>query len=244
VSESLQKPDESPTPLGAVAPPLPIDAPEVLEWLRPLEDIAHGTQGRRSSAKRVGGKAAMLGKLAREGFPVPRGWLIEARHFEKLVEKALPRGHDVGSLIKLAGSKDGIDRAARARDRILSQPLPEGLVAAIESLWRHVEHDAPWGVAARSSATCEDREDTSFAGLATSILGARGPVEIAAAIRRVWASAFLPRALAYLAHAGVREIGMAVVIQQMVRAEAAGVLFSEASSRCSWVRRAASPGRR
>jgi len=54
----------------------------------------------------------------------------------------------------------------------------------------------------------------------------RGAAALADAVRRVWASAFLPRALAYLAHAGVRDLAMAVVLQVMVRAEAAGVLFT------------------
>ncbi|MFS8071418.1 MAG: PEP/pyruvate-binding domain-containing protein, partial [Byssovorax sp.] len=76
------------------------------------------------------------------------------------------------------------------------------------------------------SATVEDREETSLAGLAASVLGARGPEAIAAAIRQVWASAFHPRALTYLSHAGVRDLGMAVVLQIMVPTEAAGVLFT------------------
>ena len=198
-------------------------APTVLEWLRPLEQAG---QGRKTSAKRLGGKAAMLGRLLRDGFPVPRGWVIEARHFDHVIENSLPRGHDLASLIKLAGTRAGTDHAARARDRVLSLPLPGGLVTAVEHLWRVVEADAPWGLAARSSATAEDREETSLAGLAASVLGARGPEAIASAIRQVWSSAFLPRALTYLNHAGVRELGMAVILQFMVPTEAAGVLFT------------------
>ncbi len=59
-------------------------APAVLEWLRPLEQAGHS---RKTSAKRLGGKAAMLGRLLRDGFPVPRGWVIEARHFDHVIEK-------------------------------------------------------------------------------------------------------------------------------------------------------------
>jgi pyruvate,water dikinase len=200
-----------------------LEVPPFLEWLRPLEQAG---QGRKASAKRVGGKAAMLGRLLRDGFPVPRGWVIEARHFDHVIELGLPRGHDLASLIKLAGTRAGTDHAARARDRVLSLPLPAGLMTAVEQLWRAVEADAPWGLAARSSATAEDREETSLAGLASSVLGARGPEAIGDAIRRVWASAFLPRALTYLNQAGVRELGMAVVLQIMVPTEAAGVLFT------------------
>lgn len=205
-------------------PALPaLETPEVLEWLKPLEQAG---ASRKLRAKKVGGKAAALGQLLREGYDVPRGWVIEARHFQQMVDQSLPRGHDVGSLIKLARTKAGIDRAARARDRILSEPLPEGLVAALEALWKAIEAEAPWGLAVRSSATCEDREDTSLAGLAATVLGARGPEALGRAVQRVWASALLPAALTYLAHTGVRELGMGVVLQLMIPAEAAGVLFT------------------
>jgi pyruvate,water dikinase len=196
---------------------------EITEWLLPLEAAGLGKKNRPS---RVGGKAATLGRLAREGFPVPRGWVIDARHFARDVESTLPRGHDLATLIKLAHTKAGVDRAARARDFILLQPLPPALIRALEVLWESMGPDAPWGFAARSSATCEDTEETSLAGLASTVLGVRGPEALGDAVRKVWASAYLPRALAYLAHAGVRDLGMAVVLQVMVHAEAAGVLFT------------------
>ncbi|WP_437956926.1 PEP/pyruvate-binding domain-containing protein [Sorangium sp. So ce119] len=199
------------------------DPPSVREWLKPLESAG---QRRHTSAKRVGGKAASLGRLLRDGLPVPRGWVLDARCFTELVDRQLPPGHDLATLIRLSGTKAGVDRAARARDRILSEPLPEALSTALRALWQAVEPDAPWGLAVRSSATCEDSDETSMAGLATTVLGARGEAELDAAIRQVWASAFLPRALAYLAHTGVRDLAMGVVLQVMVRAEAAGVLFT------------------
>ncbi|WP_437913474.1 PEP/pyruvate-binding domain-containing protein [Sorangium sp. So ce302] len=199
------------------------DPPTVREWLKPLESAG---LRRHTSAKRVGGKAASLGRLLRDGFPVPRGWVLDARCFTELVDRQLPPGHDLATLIRLSGTRAGVDRAARARDRILSEPLPEALSTALRALWQAVEQEAPWGLAVRSSATCEDSEETSMAGLATSVLGVRGEAGLDAAIRQVWASAFLPRALAYLAHAGVRDVAMGVVLQVMVRAEAAGVLFT------------------
>ncbi len=198
-------------------------APDVVEWLLPLEGAG---LGRKTGPRRVGGKAAALGRLVREGFPVPRGWVIDARHFTREVEASLPRGHDLATLIKLAHTEAGVDRAARARDRILAIDLPAGLTRALDALWSAMEAVAPWGFAARSSATCEDTDETSLAGLASTVLGVRGPEALAGAVRAVWASAFLPRALAYLAHAGVRDLGMAVVLQLMVQADAAGVLFT------------------
>lgn len=192
-------------------------------WLLPL---ASAGTSRRTSGKRVGGKALGLGRLVRDGFQVPLGWVIDARTFTRLVEEELPKNHDLASVMKIVGTKLGVDRAGRARERLLSAKLPDGLVAAIEALWAFTANAAPWGFAVRSSATCEDADETSLAGLATTVLGARGPQAILQAIREVYASAYLPRALAYLAQADVRDAAMAVVLQITVPCEAAGVLFT------------------
>ncbi|EYF00384.1 PEP/pyruvate-binding domain-containing protein [Chondromyces apiculatus] len=200
-----------------------LDSPTVVDWLWPLETL---TQRRRVGLKRVGGKAWSLAQLAREGYPVPRGWALDARCFTRHIVEHLPPGHDLATVVKLAGTRAGVDRAARARDWILAAPLPSGLLDAIDALWTAIEPEAPWGLATRSSATCEDTEATSLAGLAETVLGARGPDAIAAAIRKVWASAYLLRSIAYLAHAGLRDMAMGVVLQLMVPAEAAGVLFT------------------
>lgn len=191
--------------------------------LRPLEAAF---SRRRGDLRRFGGKASSLGRLIREGFHVPRGWVLPAEHFDALTQDTLPRGHDLPTLVKLAGSRGGIDRAARARDRIQETPLSPAIVAAVHALWAEIEAVAPWGVAVRSSATCEDAAETSFAGLATTVLGVRGPDALMAAIKQVWASAFLPRALEYMAHAAIRDVAMAVVIQVMAQADCAGVLFT------------------
>jgi len=196
---------------------------DVTSVLRPLESVG---LTRSSGAKRVGGKAASLGRLTRDGFPVPPGWVLDARHFVQLVDERLPRGHDATSLIKIAGTRAGIDRAARARDRILGEPLPSDLRGVLDALWNTIAPDAPWGLSVRSSATCEDASGGSLAGLATTILGVRGGEALEKAIRQVWASLFLPRTLAYLSHAGVREVAMPVLLQIMVPAKAAGVMFT------------------
>jgi len=119
-----------------------------------------------------------------------------------------------------------LERAARARAFVLREPLPPPLVRDLETLWSVVEKEAPWGLAVRSSATCEDDDVTSMAGLATTELGVRGACALADALRRVWASAMLPRALSYLSANGVRDVSMAVVFQIVVPANAAGVAFT------------------
>lgn len=177
-------------------------------------------------AKRLGGKAAGLARLLSDGFPVPKAWVLEARYFQDHLSHAMPRGHDVASLIKLSGTSAGMERAGRAHDRMLNTDLPEKLEQELGDLWESCKNDAPWGLAVRSSATCEDTEATSLAGLASSVVGVRGRDGLVKALKTVWASLFLPRALVYLAHAGVREAAMAVVIQVVVKAKAAGVAFT------------------
>jgi pyruvate,water dikinase len=154
--------------------------------------------------------------------------VLDVRPFRELVQDRLPPGHDPHSLLKMRSSGAFLERAARAREAILAAPLPAPLARDLEALWNLVESEAPWGLAVRSSATCEDDDMSSMAGIATTKLGVRGPTELADALRTVWASALLPRALSYLAAKGVRDLDMAVVFQIVVPADAAGVAFTAA----------------
>jgi rifampicin phosphotransferase len=83
-------------------------------------------------------------------------------------------------------------------------------------------------VAVRSSATAEDAADTSFAGQQETILGVKGEEQLLDAIERCWRSLFTERAVAYREKQNVdaAELAMAVVVQKLVPAEAAGVLFT------------------
>jgi pyruvate, water dikinase len=82
-------------------------------------------------------------------------------------------------------------------------------------------------VAVRSSAVGEDSRDASFAGTHLTVLGLLGGQAVVDAVRQVHASAADPGALAYrdrLARDGA--IRMGVVVQDMVDADVAGVLFT------------------
>src|SRR5260370_40673478 len=83
-------------------------------------------------------------------------------------------------------------------------------------------------VAVRSSATAEDGAVASFAGQQETILGVSGESEVLHAISRCWASLDSERAVAYRKRQGVTEdnLAMAVVVQRLVAAEVAGVLFT------------------
>jgi pyruvate,water dikinase len=197
-------------------------------FLRSIESYGKKKDG--GDARSIGGKAARLAWLTRHGFPVPRGWVLDTKPFRDLVLARLPAGHDPHSLMRLRAGAVFLERAAHARAIILGEPLPLAIEKELALLWELVEKDAPWGLAVRSSATGEDDDVTSMAGLAATSLGVRGARELGDAVRLVWASTLLPRALTYLAARGVRDVSMAVVFQIMVPADAAGVAFTSAPS--------------
>ena len=83
-------------------------------------------------------------------------------------------------------------------------------------------------VAVRSSATAEDGAETSFAGQQETILGVVGNDDLLNAVKRCWKSLHTERAIAYRRQQGIADDGaaMAVVVQQLVPADVAGVLFT------------------
>src|SRR5262245_29051237 len=100
-----------------------------------------------------------------------------------------------------------------------------GFIRALQDAYRDLGGGL---VAVRSSATAEDAVDTSFAGQQETILGVDGEDALINAIERCWRSLHTERAIAYRAKQGVDAGGlaMAVVVQQLVPAESAGVLFT------------------
>ncbi|HVJ92131.1 MAG TPA: PEP/pyruvate-binding domain-containing protein [Labilithrix sp.] len=212
--------------MAEAVPPKTARHTNAAEWLLSLDDLVH--EERLAEPRNVGGKAAGLAWLKKHGFVVPETWVLPQRAFAATLRQLSP-ACEPRSLLRAATGRTVYARAADARDEILRAPLPDGLEAELMALWRANEANAPWGFAVRSSATCEDGALISMAGLAETILGVRGGDELVKAVRAVWASIASGRALGYLATHGVRDVGMGVVIQTMVRAEAAGVMFTRKS---------------
>lgn len=196
-------------------------------WLLSLDDLA--ADDRLAERKSVGGKAAGLVLLKKRGLVVPPAWVLPQKVFAAATRQLSP-ACEPRSLLRAAQGPAVYTRAADAREEILHAPLPPGLEDELAALWRANEASAPWGFAVRSSATCEDGAVVSMAGLAETVLGVRGADGLANAIRMVWASIASGRALGYLATHGIRDVGMGVVLQPVVRAVAAGVMFTRARS--------------
>ncbi|HEX5348536.1 MAG TPA: PEP/pyruvate-binding domain-containing protein [Pseudonocardiaceae bacterium] len=166
----------------------------------------------------VGGKAANLAELIRAGFRVPAGFCITTVAYQLVAARAFgASAPDVAPPEKLA---------ERARTAILASPVPADVAEAVNRAYRVLGDSVP--VAVRSSATAEDLPWASFAGQQDTFLNVVGADAVLDAMRRCWASLWTDRAVSYrttngIDHATVR---LAVVVQKMVEAQVAGVLFT------------------
>lgn len=163
----------------------------------------------------VGGKAANLGELIRAGFDVPPGFCITTEGYRRAVR---------GTTVEAGASTD----AAAARAAILGAPFPETVADAVRGAYARLESGADGPVAVRSSATAEDLPGASFAGQQDTFLNVAGIDDVLEAVHRCWASLWTDRAVAYRAAQGIDGSGvaLAVLVQRMVDAQSAGVLFT------------------
>ncbi len=182
--------------------------------------------GSAADLAQVGGKARNLGVLLRAGFPVPPGFCVTTSAYRDVVADRL------GMLLEELAATPGDDQralhllSARARSLIEAAPVPRVLIEEITAAYRALGADVP--VAVRSSATAEDLEGASFAGQQDTYLNVIGAKGVIGAVRRCWASLWTDRATSYRAGRGIDAAGvaLAVVVQRMVDAEAAGVMFT------------------
>ncbi len=176
----------------------------------------------------VGGKAFNLGKMIAAGLPVPRGYCVTTTAFN-LFLASCPRRTDLSHLLAQC-SGDEMGRFAglsrEVRSCLAEVRVPKVVKDAALSAWRELGEARSFAV--RSSATVEDAAGMSFAGQFESILNVRGADALLAAIKSCWLSLFSERALVYLARQRVpaEKVMMAVLVQEMVEANHAGVVFS------------------
>ena len=175
----------------------------------------------------VGGKAANLGILTRAGLPVPPGVCVTTEAYRQVAA-----GAALNPILNAIAATPATDTArlaslaAKARAALVDAPVPDDLVRAIVAGYAQLGSNVP--VAVRSSATAEDLPFASFAGQQDTYLNIVGASAVVAAVRRCWASLWTDRAVSYRATQGIdpHTVRLAVVIQQMVDAEIAGVLFT------------------
>jgi len=176
----------------------------VVKVVLPLDDAA-------ADLATVGGKGASLARMARAGLPVPRGFHVTTAAYRAFV----------------ASFGDEIDPADPEHTQALFARHDVPAAVAEEIRLAYAALGGNVAVAVRSSATAEDLPELSFAGQQDTYLNIRGDA-LLDAVRRCWASLWNPRAITYRNQHGVAhdDVALAVVVQELVEADAAGILFT------------------
>ena len=184
--------------------------------LRTFEDL------RREDVDYAGGKGANLGELTAAGLPVPPGFVVGAPAYAAFCDGGGPARAHRGAARRASTSttprrSSGRDRRGARDGR--GRAVPERLEPAIRAAYEELsggDADAP--VAVRSSATAEDTEAASFAGMNETFLNIRGADAVVDAVRRCWSSLFGARTVFYRAKRGFGQADMdiAVVVQRQI----------------------------
>lgn len=177
----------------------------------------------------AGGKGAGLGGLIQAGLPVPPGFVLSTAAYADFVDtNHLGAGiQELAALPPQAAPQDYEEAARRIRALFAGGTMPAAIAAELSTAYGLLG-DGGTAVAVRSSATAEDLPSASFAGQQETSLNVVGREALAAAVTECWASLWTARAMAYRAREGIGPgtVRLAVVVQRMVEADAAGVMFT------------------
>jgi rifampicin phosphotransferase len=180
-----------------------------------------------SGEARFGAKAVSLARLSRIGLPVPSGFCVAGAAYREHVElnNLRPRIKEILDRLATAAKQEKQALLSELRANLQSAPLSESLCREIEENYRRL---AAAGVAVRSSATAEDLPGHSFAGQYDTCLGVTDLPACLAAIPKCWASLWTERAWDYREQNRFDHLSadMAVIVQALVPADAAGVIFT------------------
>lgn len=186
----------------------------------------------------VGGKNASLGEmvqhLSKAGVRVPDGFATTADAYRRFLahEGLADRISATLADLDVEDTRSLAEAGAQIRDLVEEQPFPEDLEADIRAAYEQLVGGAPGEVswAVRSSATAEDMPDASFAGQQETFLNVLGIDNILLAIKKVFASLYNDRAIAYRVHSSYDHdvVALSAGVQRMVRSDigSSGVMFT------------------
>jgi pyruvate,water dikinase len=177
----------------------------------------------------AGGKGASLARLVAAGLPVPDGFHLTTEAYQQFVAENNLQPHIVAALEAVDPSVSAsLEAASRTIRELFSRAqMPSAIAGAVAQAYAALSGAQPY-VAVRSSATAEDLPGLSFAGQQETYLNVQGVTAVLEAVQRCWASLWTARAIGYRAQHGIDQgsISLAVVVQLLVPAEAAGILFT------------------
>ncbi len=178
----------------------------------------------------VGGKGANLGELFNNNIPVPNGFCVTAQTYEKFI-KSVGIKDEINFILAKLNIEDTkqLDRASKKIQKlILAKEIPADIKDEVSAAYNVLLEEGFEFVAVRSSATAEDLPEASFAGQQDTYLNVRSVENVIRDVQRCWASLFTPRAIFYREKNNFEheDVLIAVVIQVMVDADKAGVMFT------------------
>ena len=178
-----------------------------------------------ATGDRVGGKARNLAQLAELGAAVPPAIVLTDRAARAFLDAADLHQPIAVLTANLAGkSRTAVKSAAETiAALVVDAALPPDVQSALD---RHLAPLMPGPFIVRSSAIGEDSGAASFAGQLDSIGDVAPGGTLHLAIRRVWASRWSERALAYELARHVTLTGMGVIVQRQITSQISGVLFT------------------
>ncbi|MDF2573385.1 MAG: ppsA2 [Agromyces sp.] len=184
---------------------------------------------RLGDAASVGGKGANLGEMTSAGLPIPPGFVVTAEAYLEAIDHAGIRRRLLDGFREAAAAADDPGRlttaAAALREAVRGVPIPDDVRAAILGEYHRLGDGI--AVAVRSSATSEDAEGTSFAGMHDTYNNVVGDEAVLAQLRECWASLYGDRVISYRASQGMdEEPVLAVVVQTQVISDRSGVMFT------------------
>ncbi len=199
--------------------------------MKEMPDILWLEEIRKEDIAAVGGKGASLGEMSSMGLPVPGGFVVTSRAFRHfLIETGIeqPLFSHLENLN--VDDNNALEQASKkARALVMKAKMPASLKDRIRESYQKL-NEGGMVVAVRSSATAEDLPDASFAGQQETYLNIKGEKNLLDAVQKCWAWASLygARAIYYRAKQGFddRSVNIAVVVQQMINSEKAGVMFT------------------
>jgi pyruvate,water dikinase len=197
-------------------------------YILPLSDS-------RADLETVGGKGMSLARMINVGLPVPDGFHITTEAYRQFVA-----ANDLQAKILAALKNANLSQPASLEitsatiGRCFAESkIPSDLETAIQEAYNTLGNqksliDNRKSVAVRSSATAEDLPDASFAGQQETYLNICGEQALLEAVKKCWASLWTARAIAYRIKNNIDQnsVALAVVVQELVLAEAAGIMFT------------------
>jgi len=196
-----------------------------------MRNIVNLSEVSQTDLSLVGGKAAKLGELVGPGLPIPPGFVVTTEAYQAFVDST-PLGARIQEEMGRIDIQhpEEVERICQEiRSAFESTAFPPALHREISEAYERFarQHSVRFS-AVRSSATAEDLEGASFAGLQDTYLNITGTEAILTAIRRCWGSLFTPRVVIYRAQKGFdhRTVRLAVLVQKMVDSRVSGILFT------------------